>query len=155
MCSAFHVCLRTNIHWRSLAGGWVQMQPGVIKVSASVDKFLPALLPTSQMPHTLPWPLEEGLSHWREVETLLIWTLQRKPSPLTSSCPKQCWCGNMVLKGLPGCFDPGASGQFLFFQAWGILGPLALLLASYNIYSFKWLLYLFSLIPSKLPRGED
>ena len=85
------------------------------------------------MPHTLPWLLEESLSHSREVETVLILTLQRKPSPLTSSCPKQCWCGSRVMKGLLHSFDPGASWVTLALPGLRNAGP-------------HWLCFLFPLI---------
>ena len=85
------------------------------------------------MPHTLPWLLEESLSHSREVEMVLILTLQRKPSPLTSSCPKQCWCGSRVMKGLPRSFDPGASWVTPALPGLRNAGP-------------HWLCFLFPLI---------
>lgn len=87
---------------------WVQTQPGATEVSASADKSLPALYrqPNVSHPPVAPGEITFTLKGGGDV---LILTLQRKPSPLTSPCPKERWCGSRVMKGLLRLFDPGAS----------------------------------------------
>lgn len=103
--------------------GRVQTQPGATEVSAPIDKFLWALLQTAKCLTPSPGSWRKPLSHSGEVEAVLILTLQRKLSPLTSSCPKQGWWGRLVMKGLPPPFDPGTSWAIPAFPGLGNAGP--------------------------------
>lgn len=101
---------------------WVQTQPGATEVSESADKSLPALYrqPNVSHPPVAPGEITFTLKGGGDV---LILTLQRKPSPLTSPCPKSA---DVEAGWWRVCFVSlilGRAGPLQLFQAWGMLGP--------------------------------